>query len=141
MRQFFWPSGLAVYYPYSGSPPSAVGRRRFLRLLAVISVLAWTWRRKCPYLVVGWLWYLGMMVPVIGLVQVGGQTMADRYTYLPLIGPALALVWLVADLAGLGQSPLCRERGGVAGPPGPGRVRRPPDRHLARRRHALDAGR
>ena len=54
--------------------------------------------RRKPYLAVGWFWYLGMMVPVIGLVQVGGQGLADRYTYLPLIGPAMAGVWLAAEM-------------------------------------------
>ena len=49
--------------------------------------------RKCPYLAVGWFWYLGMLVPVIGLVQVGDQSMADRYTYLPQIGLAIGLTW------------------------------------------------
>ena len=55
-------------------------------------------RRQAPYLLVGWLWYLGMLVPVIGLLQVGGQSMADRYTYLPQIGLVLGLVWAVTDL-------------------------------------------
>ena len=54
---------------------------------------------KCPYLLVGWLWYLGMLVPVIGLVQVGAQAMADRYTYLPMIGLTIALAWLLASAA------------------------------------------
>ena len=69
-------------------------------MLTCISLSAWIWRHSRPYLIVGWLWYLVMLVPVIGLVQVGYQSMADRYTYLPLIGPVAALVWLVADLAG-----------------------------------------
>ena len=55
------------------------------------------WRQR-PYLLVGWLWYVGMLVPVIGLVQVGGQAMADRYTYLPQIGVCIALAWGAADL-------------------------------------------
>src|SRR5262249_10207039 len=68
-------------------------------LLGTITVLALAaWRRR-PYLAVGWLWYVGMLVPVIGLVQVGRQAMADRYTYLPSIGLYLAAVWGVAELA------------------------------------------
>ena len=55
-------------------------------VLVAISAAVVVWRRRFPYLLVGWLWYLGMLVPVIGLVQVGGQAMADRYTYLPQIG-------------------------------------------------------
>ena len=68
-------------------------------MLAGVSCIAWMCRRRRPYLIVGWLWYLVMLVPVIGLVQVGNQSMADRYTYLPMIGPVVALVWLVADFA------------------------------------------
>jgi tetratricopeptide (TPR) repeat protein len=64
-----------------------------------LSLLACWWARRRPYLLVGWLWYLGTLVPVIGLVQVGDQAWADRYTYLPLIGVFLAVVWGVADLA------------------------------------------
>ena len=70
-------------------------------LLAVVSAGVFVCRRRAPYLLVGWLWYLGMLVPVIGLLQVGGQSMADRYTYLPLIGLSLGLVWAVADLTNL----------------------------------------
>jgi tetratricopeptide (TPR) repeat protein len=67
-------------------------------LLGAASV--WVWRERArPYLIVGWCWFLGMMVPVIGLIQVGDQGMADRYAYLPLIGIFVAFVWGVADLA------------------------------------------
>jgi Flp pilus assembly protein TadD len=69
----------------------------FLILLA-ISVGVFQWRRPCPYLLVGWLWYLVMLIPVIGLVQIAGQARADRYTYLPQIGLYLALTWAVAKL-------------------------------------------
>jgi tetratricopeptide (TPR) repeat protein len=63
-------------------------------LLAGISILCWRRWRQAPWLAVGWFWFLGMMVPVIGMVQVGEQAMADRYTYLPLIGPVISVVWL-----------------------------------------------
>ena len=65
-------------------------------LLAAISVLCVCLLQRVPYLSVGWFWYLGTLVPMIGLVQVGGTAMADRYTYIPLIGPVIALVWLVS---------------------------------------------
>jgi tetratricopeptide (TPR) repeat protein len=65
----------------------------------LLAVTVWALKRRQPYLAVGWFWYLGMLVPVIGLVQVGGQAMADRYTYLPVIGVTLAAVWAAADAA------------------------------------------
>jgi tetratricopeptide (TPR) repeat protein len=67
--------------------------------LLTISALAWHFRRERPYLIVGWLFYLGTMVPMAGLVQVGGQAIADRYTYLPFLGIFVFAVWGVADLA------------------------------------------
>ena len=88
----FWPAKLAVFYPLPyGIPPwQAIAAAA---LLAAITALA-LWRvRRSPWLAVGWLWFVGMLVPVIGLVQVGRQAMADRYTYLPSIGLFLALVW------------------------------------------------
>ncbi len=67
--------------------------------LVAVSWLLWQRRRRCPYLLVGWFWYLGTLVPVIGLVQVGSAALADRYTYFPLIGPFIALAFGVQDLA------------------------------------------
>jgi Flp pilus assembly protein TadD len=67
-------------------------------LLVAVTVMAWRSIEKRPYFAVGWLWYLGMLVPVIGLVQVGIQAMADRYTYMPTVGLSIALVWTIADL-------------------------------------------
>ncbi len=98
LRQMVWPNHLAVFYPHPhGSLPLWLVALAFLALLAV-SLGAFLWRRRFPYLVTGWLWYLGMLVPVIGLLQVGWQAHADRYTYLPLIGIYLVIVWGVADL-------------------------------------------
>ncbi len=95
--QFFWPVNLAVFYPYpQGGHPMWAAVAAGAVLIA-ISAAALLCRRKRPYLLVGWLWYLGMLVPVIGLVQVGSQSMADRYTYLPQIGLAIAIVWGIAD--------------------------------------------
>jgi tetratricopeptide (TPR) repeat protein len=92
----FWPANLAVLYPYDVHPLAKVLVAS--ALLVALSVAAVVSARKCPYAIVGWLWYLGMLVPVIGLVQVGAQSMADRYTYLPLVGLSAAVVWLAADL-------------------------------------------
>ena len=64
-------------------------------MLLAVSATAVAWARKRPYLLVGWFWYLGMLVPVIGFVQVGAQGRADRYTYLPQIGLSIAVVWLL----------------------------------------------
>jgi tetratricopeptide (TPR) repeat protein len=67
-------------------------------ILAIISFLAWRTRKNAPYLLIGWLWFLGTLVPVIGLVQVGGQALADRYTYVPLIGVFVAIAYGADDL-------------------------------------------
>ncbi len=91
--QFFYPAGLAVFYPprRSGLPTWQVVAASLL--LTGVCAAAVVCRRRCPYAFVGWFWFLGMLVPVIGLVQVGEQSMADRYTYLPEIGLVIALAW------------------------------------------------
>jgi protein O-mannosyl-transferase len=92
----FWPQDLAVFYPYPLRWPAweVVGS---VLLVATLSAWAlWGWRKR-PYLLVGWFWFLGSLVPVLGLVQVGVQSMADRYTYLPLVGLFLLLVWAGAE--------------------------------------------
>lgn len=91
-----WPTDLAVLYPARASDSGSVILA--LVVLAAITAAAWLWIERRPYFAVGWLWYLGMLVPVIGLVQVGIQAMADRYTYMPMVGLSIALVWTVADL-------------------------------------------
>jgi tetratricopeptide (TPR) repeat protein len=95
----FWPNNLAVYYPLplTGIPTWQVIGAAFL--LIGITALCLFERRNRPYLIVGWLWFLGTLVPVIGFVQVGGQTMADRYFYIPSIGLFIALVFGFSDLA------------------------------------------
>ncbi|MGD8313734.1 MAG: tetratricopeptide repeat protein, partial [Syntrophobacterales bacterium] len=95
--KMIWPHNLAVYYPHSGSIPVWQAAGAGLTLICVTVLVIWT-ARKRPYLAVGWLWYLGTLVPVIGLVQVGSQAMADRYTYLPLVGLFIALAWGVPCL-------------------------------------------
>jgi tetratricopeptide (TPR) repeat protein len=94
----FWPSKLAVFYPLPVTVP--VGKTLAAgALLAAVTVLTLLRLRRSPWLAVGWLWFLGMLVPVIGILQVGRQGMADRYSYLPSIGLFLAVVWEVAELA------------------------------------------
>jgi len=98
LGQMFYPVGLALLYPY---PTHALPVGKVipaLLLLVTVSVGAFCWRQKHPYFLVGWLWYLGMLVPVIGLVQVGSQARADRYTYLPQIGLCILLTWMVVEL-------------------------------------------
>jgi len=95
-----WPLDLAVYYPYKGH--HAAFSLIAAALLAATSIWAWRRRDRQPYLAVGWFWYLGTLLPVIGVVQVGSQAMADRYTYVPLIGVFIAMVWGLADLVAKG---------------------------------------
>jgi len=97
LQKMLWPEGLAVYYPYP--LPMPVGAVVLSTLVLVgINVAAILLVRRRPYIAVGWFWYLGTLVPVIGLVQVGLQATADRYTYIPLIGMFVALTWAAADL-------------------------------------------
>ena len=95
--QLIWPAKLAAFYPYADSGELAFQTTAGLVLLLAISFLAWKQRAYRPWLLFGWLWYLGMLTPVIGIVQVGEQAHADRYTYLPQIGIVLALVWGIAE--------------------------------------------
>ncbi|MEI8042854.1 MAG: tetratricopeptide repeat protein [Verrucomicrobiota bacterium] len=92
-----WPADLAIYYPYPGQWPSA---QVLLAggLLLVLSLLFLGPRRRFPFLLVGWLWFVGMLVPVIGLVQAGSQAMADRYTYLPSLGVLILAAWGTCEL-------------------------------------------
>ena len=96
--QMLWPVKLAVFYPH---PENRLPVSEIILAFAILiaaTAAAFVLRKKGPYLVTGWLWYLGMLVPVIGLVQVGWQGHADRYTYLPQIGLCILLTWAVADL-------------------------------------------
>jgi protein O-mannosyl-transferase len=96
--QMFWPAGLAVFYPHPENRLPVWDISLAVIVLVGITAAAFVFRKKAPYFVTGWLWYLGMLVPVIGLVQVGWQGHADRYTYLPQIGLYIAVTWAVADL-------------------------------------------
>jgi tetratricopeptide (TPR) repeat protein len=98
LGKLFWPTDLAVFYPHPGYFPL----EQVLLAGAVltgISALAWIQRRRYPFLLMGWLWYLGTLVPVIGLVQVGEQAMADRYLYLPSVGILILTLWGAWELA------------------------------------------
>ena len=97
LRQFFCPLGLAVFYPHPGVSLPAWKPLVVLLLLVVISLAILARRQRNPYLLVGWLWFVGMLVPVSGLVQIGLHAKADRYMYLPLIGLAIALAWGAKD--------------------------------------------
>jgi protein O-mannosyl-transferase len=95
--QIFWPVDLAVFYPHPEDTLSSWQLAAAALLLISITWIVFVLRRARPYLLVGWLWYLVMLLPVIGIVQVGLQGHADRYTYLPQIGLYIAPVWLIAD--------------------------------------------
>ena len=93
-----WPSRLALFYPYPAKPYplfQVVGALLVLSAITASVILA----RRRRYLTVGWLWFLGTLVPMIGVIQVGTQAMADRYAYLPFVGLFLMACWLIADLA------------------------------------------
>lgn len=98
MEKMVWPHDLAVIYPLPPTLTLAWGGVAGLVLL-LVSWLVWRQARNYPYLPVGWLWYLCTLVPVIGLIQVGQQAMADRYTYIPLTGLFIMISWGVADLS------------------------------------------
>jgi protein O-mannosyl-transferase len=101
LGQFFYPVGLAAFYPHpqDGLPTWKIAAAA-VALIAISAAALLAWRRF-PYFFVGWFWYVGMLVPVIGIVQVGSQAMADRYTYLPQIGLCIALAW---GAAAVGQT-------------------------------------
>ena len=98
VRQMFWPVDLIPFYVHPENRLETWRLSIALVFLVAVTVIAVVRRRRNPYLIVGWLWYLMMLVPVIGIVQVGLQGHADRYTYLPQIGLYIALVWLIRDL-------------------------------------------
>ena len=95
---FFCPTHLCAIYPLPEKIPASQVAFSVVALM-FISAAAWRWRKSRPYFLFGWLWFLGTLVPVIGLVQVGGQAMADRYTYIPSIGFFIAAVFLARDFA------------------------------------------
>jgi tetratricopeptide (TPR) repeat protein len=98
LLKMIWPASLAVFYPLPDKI-SGLALAASLMVLAGISIGVWLGRKGSPCLLVGWLWFLGTLVPVVGLVQVGSQAMADRYTYFPLIGVFIAAVFGGGQLA------------------------------------------
>jgi protein O-mannosyl-transferase len=93
-----WPSDLSVYYRYVLPGPGFSEVAVIAFVLICVTILAVRFASRAPYLITGWFWYLGTLVPVIGFVQVGGQAMADRYTYTPLIGIFIIIAWGVPDI-------------------------------------------
>jgi protein O-mannosyl-transferase len=104
----FWPTNLAVFYPHPNNTLPIWEVILAIVFLLAITLTAIVFRRERPYLFTGWFWYLAMLFPVIGLVQVGEQGHADRYTYLPSIGLFLILVWAAGDVAAVSQVRLWR---------------------------------
>jgi Tfp pilus assembly protein PilF len=100
--KLFWPVKLAIFYPHPEVAGTSLPIAQIILvalLLAVFTLLVWRLRHIAPALLIGWLWYLGTLVPVIGLVRIGSMALADRYTYIPLIGLFILLAWGGADLA------------------------------------------
>jgi tetratricopeptide (TPR) repeat protein len=107
------PINLGLIYPHPGMLGRSVPITNWLPavvVLAIVTAIAWRCRCSKPFLIVGWLWFIGTLVPVIGLVQLGQAAMADRYTYLPSIGLTIAIVWTVAEIAAKNRRKL-----GIAG--------------------------
>lgn len=99
MGKMLWPVGLSVFYPYRLEGFAAWQVALSALMLLFLSLLALRWARRRPYFAAGWFWYVGTLVPVIGLVQAGSQSMADRYTYLPLVGLFILAAWGLEELA------------------------------------------
>jgi tetratricopeptide (TPR) repeat protein len=103
LHKTVWPAGLAVFYPNPAIDPAGLPAGRVAvsgLVVAALSAVAVWQRRRRPWLLFGWLWFCVTLLPVIGLVQVGQQGMADRYTYVPLVGIFVALAWLVPEAWG-----------------------------------------
>ena len=103
LGKMFWPAKLAFPYPYPTNIRTELAAGAFLLIIALCAV-AWAWRLKRPWFAVGWLWFLGTLFPVIGLVQAGNQAMADRYSYIPFIGAFIALAWGAEELSSRSRS-------------------------------------
>src|SRR5713101_7601022 len=114
IQKMFWPQNLSIFYQF---PKHYVWWQlaAAVLMLGTVTVLVTLRIKSKPYLAVGWFWYLGMLVPVIGLVQKGSQAMADRYTYIPLLGIFVMLAWGAADWAGRSPSRLRSLGAGAVG--------------------------
>ena len=112
LKQMVWPLGMVVFYPHPGT--SLQLWSVFLSLAVLLMITTWVIKqRKRGSLFVGWFWYVGMLFPVIGLIQSGSQSHADRYTYLPLIGIFIMIVWALADFSQ--RSPRCQKAMALVG--------------------------
>lgn len=100
LRKLFWPSDLSMFYPHPGATLPVWTVAASTGFLVAVTALALCFRRRAPYLLVGWMWYVITLVPVIGIVQVGAQAMADRYTYVPLIGFLIIIAWGASAVTG-----------------------------------------
>lgn len=101
LSKLIWPASLAIYYPHPWLDRAVIPAWKLggsLFLLAAITFLVILWVRRRPYLPVGWFWFFGTLIPVIGIIQVGNQAMADRYAYIPSIGVFIMIAWGVPDL-------------------------------------------
>ena len=115
LREIFLPINLAVFYPLPSRWPVWGIASSGILLTVVTAIAVWQTRRR-PFLIVGWLWFCGMLVPAIGLVQVGSQSIGDRYTYLPSIGISIAICWMGEELArrrSLNERQLALAAGGI----------------------------
>lgn len=97
LKDTFWPLNLAILYPYEAKLPLATVLFS-ITILLIISVISLYYARKYPFLIVGWCWFLGTLVPNIGIIQIGPQARADRFTYIAHIGLMIMLVWLIAAI-------------------------------------------
>src|SRR5205823_6247970 len=96
LRQLVWPFGLSVFYPHPRHSLSVLQVLVAALFLIAVSAAAFMYRRRNPYFLTGWFWFLGMLVPVSGIIQVGDQAHADRYMYMPQIGLYILVTWFVA---------------------------------------------
>jgi tetratricopeptide (TPR) repeat protein len=101
ISQMFWPARLAAFYPHPNDQLPFWQVLLSIAFLISVSLLAILSRKKRPYIFTGWFWYVGMLVPVIGLIEAGEQARADRYTYLPQIGLYILITWGISDLVAL----------------------------------------
>jgi len=112
LEKMLWPARLAAFYPYQPRP-AGVAVAMSAALLVLVTVAVWLGRKRA-YLPVGWLWYLVTLAPVVGLVRIGQQQMADRYTYVPLVGVFVMLAWGAADLVARARVPARAQRAATA---------------------------
>jgi hypothetical protein len=114
IHNMFWPVDLALFYPFEASAVTALKVAGAVVLLAAVTASVVLQRKRHPYLVFGWFWYLITLFPVIGFIRVGGQALADRYTYIPLIGLFIIIVWGGAEVAGTRRNMLTAAAGVAA---------------------------